>query len=455
MNESINKRDQELILGTLHSRGLVSAEELTAALGKSQPTVSRALAGLGAQVLALGNARARRYGLPKLIRGRAARQDLVWTDEQGADRVFAVLTFLAGDIVHVDSKFIQHPPTKGLPWFLSPLRAQGFLGRVHARHLQAAGVHEDPQRWDLESILYSALHLHDAPGAVTLGEWVGQVPPNPIAADETALPAALDRLAQDVATTLPAGSSAGGEQAKFLATLPGDQQVLVKFTPPRPSPFGERWHDLLWTEWLAGRVLAEHGVEVAQARMLQSAKRSYLISHRFDRIGARGRRHVVSIGDVHQAFVADAYRHWAATAAELARQGRLAKIDAERASALLGFGRLIGNTDMHSGNLGLKVDLAGLAKGRFRLAPVYDMLPMRWKPNPEMGGAADYTPFEPEISHITRPALVPAHHFWQRLAGLEPVSSGLRQVAAEMAQRLATAIDAASPRQPTGPPGQP
>lgn len=439
-NSSGNSRDQEQVLGVLHRRGLVSADELMAVLGKSQPTVSRLLAGLAGQVIAVGQARARRYGLPRPMRGQGARQPLWWTNEQGEQVPLGLLTFLAGGLVHVESQSIQIRPTKELPWFLTPLRAQGFLGRLHAHRLADAGVGGDPEQWDLESTLFSALHLHDAPGAITLGE-----APHPPAAPrlpalDAGLPAELDRLAQDLAGAQAAGSSAGGEQPKFLALLEGGQHVLVKFTPPRASPFGERWHDLLWAEWLAGCVLRDHGFDVALAGLVQSARRSYLVSQRFDRVGVTGRRHVLAIGDVHKAFVAGAYSHWAATAADLQRQGRLSSGDAQRVAHLLGFGRLIGNTDMHSGNLGLMVERNDLAKGRFRLAPVYDMLPMRWKPNPEMGGAADYTPFEPLHSPMTQPALPAARDYWQRLAGLGPVSRGLRAVASAMAAKMAAAM---------------
>ena len=410
-----------------------------AVLGKSQPTVSRVLASLSGRVLAFGNARARRYGLPRLIRGRPARQPVWWTDEQGRTHELAMLTFLAAGMVYIESESIQSAAYRELPWFLTALRAQGFLGRIHARRFQYAGLHEDPEQWDLEGVLFAALHLHDAPGAITLGDAGHHQEPSHRLADGARLPGGLDRLARDIASTLPAGSSAGGEQPKFLATLDRDRHVLVKFTPPRATPFGDRWHDLLWAEWLAGRVLQAHGFEVAQAQVVSSATRTYLVSERFDRIGAAGRRHVLSIGDVHKAFVADAYSHWAATAGELRRQGRLRPPDAQRASALLGFGRLIGNSDMHSGNLGLFVDRQDLAKGRFRLAPVYDMLPMRWKPNPEMGGAADYGPFEPELSPITRPALPVARDYWERLGGLDEVSAGMRGLAREMVRRLARA----------------
>jgi HipA-like C-terminal domain len=431
--------DQERVLGVLLHRGLVSAAEMAAVLGKSQPSISRVLASLASRVLPLGSARARRYGLPQLLRGLPARQALWWTDAQGQVHAFGTLSHLVGGWVHVQSEFIQSSASKSLPWFLAPLRAQGFLGRLHAQRLQGAGLAADPERWDLESTLFAALMLHDVPGAITVGESarVQALPRLPAAASDLA--GALDALAQDVAATLPAGSSAGGEQPKFLAQLNSGQPVLVKFSPPRGTPFGERWHDLLWAEGLAGQVLGDHGVPVARAQVVASLHRSYLLSERFDRTGAAGRRHVVSVGDAHAAFVADAYSHWAATAADLARQGRLSRTDAQGAAALLGFGRLIGNTDMHSGNLGLLVGLDDLAKGRFRLAPVYDMLPMRWKPNPELGGAADYAPFDPEISPITRPALGPATDFWARLARLDAVSAALRAAAAQMHARLALA----------------
>jgi hypothetical protein len=121
----------------------------------------------------------------------------------------------------------------------------------------------------------------------------------------------------------------------------------------------------------------------------------------------------------------------------LVRQGRLGSAAGDQARALLEFGRLIGNSDMHSGNLSLFVELEGLAKGRFVLAPVYDMLPMRWRPDPLMGGAADYTAFDPDPVSAAGPARVPAEQFWSRLSVHPRVGKELRRVAAEMVRRLA------------------
>ncbi len=127
---------------------------------------------------------------------------------------------------------------------------------------------------------------------------------------------------------------------------------------------------------------------------------------------------------------------WAASCEALARQRRLSPLDARHAEALLHFGRLIGNTDMHSGNLGLFVAQDDLAKGRFTLAPVHDMLPMRWRPDAALGGAADHAPFEPDPRSAASPATGPARAFWQRLAAQAGASRALRSVAAVMADKL-------------------
>ena len=54
--------------------------------------------------------------------------------------------------------------------------------------------------------------------------------------------------------------------------------------------------------------------------MASSTRRTYLISERFDRIGAHGRRHVVSIGAAHAGFIATGYNNWSASCEQLARQ---------------------------------------------------------------------------------------------------------------------------------------
>jgi len=429
-------RDHHQILGVLAALGLVSSEELQEATGKSQPTVSRLLGELAGQVLVLGRARATRYGLPKSIHGLPSQQPVFWTGEDGAVRHIGTLSLLAQDILHVDTALVRSITRGVLPWYLVPLQAQGFLGRLLAQRLAPSGIGPDPARWSLEATLFAALQLHDAGGAISIGEPVGAQAHSPLSTDAARIPAELDALAADVARTLPAGSSAGGEQPKFLALLDNGQHVLVKFTPPRGTPFGDRWADLLQAEAVASQVLSEHGVPVARTSVVESATRTYLLSERFDRVGARGRRHIVPVGAAHGAFVADPYSNWSATCAALARQRRLSTLEADQATALLQFGRLIGNADMHSGNLALLVKTEDLAKGRFTLAPVYDMLPMRWRPDAALGGAPDYSGFELDALSTAGPARTVAQAFWTRLSGHDKVSRKLRSVAGEMAERL-------------------
>ena len=439
-NSALHDRDLLTILGALNVRGLASSKELQESTGKSQATVSRLLAELSGRVLVLGQGRARRYGLAKSIRGLPAQQPLYWVDESGCFERVGTLSLLSGDVLHVDLNGHNFVTKAALPWVLEPLRAQGFLGRLLAQHLSTSGLESDPERWPLESVLYAALHVQDAPGAIALGDPADQPPTGtarvlPSCADDVSkLTATLDQLSFNVAKTLPAGSSAGGEQPKFLARQADGTHVLVKFTPPRGTAFGERWHDLLHAEALALDTLRAHGIATAGTRMVCSATRTYLLSERFDRLGATGRRHVVSVGAAHAGFVADAYQSWPSTCSQLAAQQQLSKDDAAQAEAVWHFGRLIGNTDMHSGNLSLFVDRSKLARPRFHVAPIYDMLPMRWRPD-MVSGAADYSAFEPNPFSLQSAARNMAQGFWSGLAECNAVSNGLRDTAQTMLER--------------------
>ena len=434
------------VVAALAARGPSTSAQLQRLTGKSQPTLSRALRALGSKVVTLGQGKATRYAIPKAVRGLAAQHTLWWTDQRGVSAPWGLLTFLADDSLHVSAAGIDVITRGCLPWFLSPLKLQGFLGREWALRL---GLERDPERWTLEQTLVAALGIDEPTGAISLGEPTGAPLPD-APADLAARAVRYDALSADVAATLPAGSSAGGEQAKFLTRLASGERVLVKFSPPRGTPFGERWHDLLHAEALALQVLGEHGVEVAQARVIESATRTYLESVRFDRSGAqalgphtlgphaRGRRHLVALDAIHAGFVEGSRQNWAATCDALAVQRRLSPADARAVRALFDFGHLIGNTDMHFGNLSLWAD--DPASGRFALAPLHDMLPMRWRPD-GFHGLQDYAPFEPQRRQGLpddggTSARSVAQVFWQRAATHPPLSQPLRAVAAEMMRRL-------------------
>jgi hypothetical protein len=177
-----------------------------------------------------------------------------------------------------------------------------------------------------------------------------------------------------------AGSSAGGEQPKFLANLWETDRwhhVLVKYSPPMDQAVGRRWADLLLAEYHAHEVLAENGHGIVGVKCFDLEGRRFLEVPRFDRSSASGRRGVVSLHSLHAAGVGSHARTWADALKELNVEGLVDDGTREAGAKLQSFGELIGNTDMHFGNLALWMsdDLP------FRLAPAYDMLPMLWAPS--------------------------------------------------------------------------
>ena len=93
---------------------------------------------------------------------------------------------------------------------------------------------------------------------------------------------------------------------------------------------------------------------------------------------------------------------------------------------------------MHFGNLSLWAD--DPAKAQFTLAPIHDMLPMRWRTD-SFHGLQDYAPFEPPRKPAPRDngrtsARTVACVFWQRASTHAALSTAFCRVAAEMLQRL-------------------
>ena len=118
----------------------------------------------------------------------------------------------------------------------------------------------------------------------------------------------------------------------------------------------------------------------------------------------------------------------AAERGNLAREVRRLRSEVERAR---GLGQLIGNSDMHDGNLSF---LPGL-----RLAPVYDMLPMLYAP--ERGVELPERVFQPPLpTPAERPAwqaaLPAARVFWRRAAADARLTDGFRALCERNAGHL-------------------
>lgn len=364
-------------------RGPLNARRLAEILACSQPTVSRAIAALGDEIVRFGTSRSIHYALRDTRRGLPTIA-VHRVDAEGRIATLGTLIPVcpegfvmvagAGPVTHHD----------GLPWWLFDMRPQGYLGRAYAgRHGAALGLPPRLTDWNDTHALRALLaHGHDVVGNLLLGDtardhFLATPLPVPIPARRKAETYA--GLARDAAQGVAPGSSAGGEQPKFATcaeTPAGPRHVLVKFSEAEDSPVSERWRDLLLAEHLALETLREAGLPAAASRIVDHGRQRFLEVERFDRAGPLGRRGLISLAAMDAEFVGAGRGGWPPIVASLARAGHV-RPAAEKAVALLwAFGTLIGNTDMHGGNLSFVTET-----GRpYELAPAYDMSPMAFAP---------------------------------------------------------------------------
>lgn len=227
------------------------------------------------------------------------------------------------------------------------------------------------------------------------------------------------------------GSSAGGEQPKFTASVRDAdgvvRAVIVKFTEAQHSPAKRRWCDLLIAEYHALRALADIGIEAATSELVVAGERLCLEVTRFDRLGAYGRRGVISLLALSMQFDGglDA---WPTLARRLRAAGDLDAGAVNRLAIVWWFGVLIANTDMHLANAACFLD----AGRPLTLAPVFDMLPMSYRP--ASNGEIVPRRFEPALplpvdGEAWRQAARAAAACWARIAGDARVSMAFREIA--------------------------
>lgn len=441
----------ERLLDLLRLRGPLGARELGVAMDISQPTVSRWLTAAGDRIARIGHARRTRYAALRDVRGLGSQWPLFRIDREGRPHEFGQLTALyrAGSLVTVSA------PTgwfrddfvdglfPGVPWFLDDQRPQGFLGRQFAlRWSHEMGLPSDILRWGDDAVLAALLlHGEDGPGNFVLGERALQraLQDEPETVPSTARNQRYDELARAALAGEPVGSSAAGEQPKFTAAVRDEngaiRHVIVKFSEPvDESPAGRRWADLLICEHLAGEVLASHGIASARTELVWSHGRMCLEVTRFDRVGTYGRRGCVTLAAWSDAH--DGERDgWPDATLRMQSAGWLEDGAQEEVRRRWWFGRMIGNTDMHFGNLSffLGDDLP------LRLAPNYDMLPMLYRPG--SSGALvprEYVPAVPTPADMPywREAAAWAEQFWMRVSQHEEISHDFRTTAEANAEAV-------------------
>lgn len=429
---------------TTLAAGPVPAGALRAGLKASRPTLARTLAAMPGEIVTWGAARSTHYALRDTRRGLP---DLPVYSVNEAGHIQAIGQLIPVRpqgfvMLHTNAAAVYH---EGLPWWASDMRPQGFLGRAFAhQHAGTLGLPPNVRHWSdtdaLRALLSSGV---DTVGNLLLGDlardrFVHAPPATVFSTDD------YPRLAAQALAMGETWSSAGGEQPKFCACTAAGH-VLVKFTAPDDNPITARWRDLLLAEHQALETLAAAGASLpgaARSRVVDIGAQRFLELERFDRAGACGRRALLSLACLDGEFVGNAAAPWPVVTAELARQAVITAQAHAGAALQYAFGTLVGNTDMHAGNL----SFVGERGKPYALSPAYDMLPMAFGPG--AGGVVrDTVPaahLHPSVDADTwRAAHALAGQYVTRLrqdtrfsAAFQPCIAALRQHLDDAAQKI-------------------
>lgn len=436
------------LLEILRRQPLISAAEIAERLKVSQPTVSRGIAALGDRIVRIGQTRATRYALVRDVGRLGHCWPFYRIDARGRPSALGKISSLQNGHWFFSEDNPCPALTRGefqqgvfpdLPWFLEDLRPQGFLGRAFVQaHAAALDVPADLSIWNSDHVL-AALILHgdNLPGDLVLGDRALEQALEEISRPKSVISLEqrhriFPELASSALRGQSVGSSAGGEQPKFTAVLEnGDgnyRAAIVKFSEPQTTPSAVRWADLLQCEHIAGQVLATAGVPAANTHVLDSDGRRFLQSDRFDRTVVLGRRGYTSLRAIDAAFFARARAPWTEMADLLEGDRWLTQGDAEAMRVVGLFGDMIGNNDMHFGNIAFELR----DSLPFGLVPIFDMLPMLYAPT--SAGAIVERNFVPK-------APIPRYHaawskaselaemYWLRVANDKWISEGFRAIA--------------------------
>jgi hypothetical protein len=423
-------------LQNLLANSPLPARDLLQRLNISQPTLSRRALEAGYAVLRYGQARQSSYALRRTVAGQATFP-LYQISESGQVQAL-------GEIIPIEPQgyvvkwqmgvglfTTSDTYFTGLPWWLDDMRPQGFLGRAFV-HQQATrlGLPPNLALWRDDHVLTALAAVgEDGIGNLIVGDaalsrWLAHSSSVAILREERIKH--YPHLAQQALGGEIVGSSAGGEQPKFLANVQQDESiapVLVKFTAPEANAVTRRWGSLLLAEHLALKTLAEEGLPAVASEWLAFDQQYFLEVQRFDRNPSGGRYGMVSLSALDNAFIGQADANWSVIAAHLAKQGYITPETDAQIQRLYAFGRLIGNSDMHGGNL----SFFQTGMKPLRLTPSYDMLPMAFAPR-----ASGLIPQAWSEWRLTTP---PALRYWQEML---PLAQCYWQRVAEAAQPDAT-----------------
>ena len=454
-----HRNSAQELLTYLKMQGPTLSSVLVAHFGLSRQTLSRRVKEMGNSLVTIGKGRATQLAARHTDWPREVQLYQVQTNGQlelfGGLRALQAGTQMQWYLVPQKTQpaLMQDEFKNGLfpgwPWFLEDLRPAGFLGRAFGQRMtKLFQIDPNPENWDdLELLNALTCFGTNLQGNFIVGDGL---------ALEDFQNDKLKSARRDYQYTTPEaypelakraldenedyGSSAGGEQPKFT-TLTCDspaappRAVIVKFSPRLDTSAGQRWLDLLHAEHIANQVLREAGFATATTRIFQFEDRVFLESERFDRVDASGRKGLVTLKALDAAYIGRGNGSWSDVAHPLHAGKWISDKDREQMIQLHCFGQLIANTDMHWGNLSFFLPEAH----PYPLAPVYDMLPMLFRPS-SSGEVVERT-FEPKLPKPEDQTawldMMPlALTYWQRIAEHPDISPDFKAIATSAAEAL-------------------
>lgn len=455
-----NTSSSQDLLSYLQINGPTPSSALVSHFDISRPTLSRRVRELGDRIVSIGHARATQ--LAARHEDASSPIPLYRVLENGQVEPTGQLTpiragthtqwLLASknSLLALCSDEFKNGLYPGWPWFLEDLRPTGFLGHAFGKRMaRLLQVKEKPEDWsDLELLTTLTRFGANLQGNFILGDGRaledfqdqkvkaadGYYANN---APQTSYPLFAQRALSE---NDEYGSSAGGEQPKFT-TMACDRPeqtpraVIVKFSPKHTTPAGCRWADLLHAEHIANEILRNVAIASAQTRTFQFEERTFLESERFDRVGIAGRSGLISLRSLDAAYIGQGSGSWADCARKLHAEKWISPADLEHITQLYCFGQLIANTDMHFGNLSFFLP----DEAPYPLAPVYDMLPMHFRPS-STGEVVERT-FEPKLpkpeDQVIWLEMYPhAITYWQQVQQCAEISSDFKAIATDAIQAL-------------------
>jgi len=431
------------VLQGLGFTGLASSAALRAQLGVSAATLTRLVRALGDEVIRVGRGRATQYARTRRIEGLGRNLPVFRVDERGEPTPAGRLHALWGRRTYWEREAPAASVLfEGLPPALADMAPQGYLGRAFSiRYAEELRLPQRIMDWsDDHRLIALARRGEDCVGDLIVGdESLSRFIARPhleVGRDE--YPALARRSASE-----DVGSSAGGERPKFGA-FSGGRHVLVKFATDADTASARRWRELLWCEWLALETIRAAGRTAARAQCFDVAGWRFLEVERFDRVGARGRRSLLSLLAIANEYGGE-IDTWTSAALELRRRPfSLSEDDATTLRWLDVFGTLIGNTDRHFGNVSFLVD----DDVRLRLAPAYDTLPIVLAPSGDDLVPRELSPNPPtgNTLDVWQDAATWAARYWRDVRHHDGSSREVRAFAEGALRALSKLAERVSPR---------